>query len=346
MFTYKIRPRVFQIEGATSLPFPAQGIVRFHMWPGQPFGTESRGGHTGIKNVGARVHFNANTGEHDIESQQPLSPLEVTVEEPGRNVRLMGRTLTVAQHFEDMRELTAIVWNVYFAIPLLLSLDFADPPIIERVDGEIAGVPFRWELAGWKGLFMTTTQERQSQFAVRAWSRIDVLSQEGHRRLVAATHYFYVAQRLARRGQIAGEFMAEMLLNLCKALEALFPSCDPATTIDAVRSGLRQLGFSEQEIEADYIPAMALRSNIDVAHIGLAQYSGDDLQVIHAYTEHAEFAFRILFERLFTQIENGTFKVAGYDARSAKGTAAKTIERMRNYMERYTGPRQQLLTCA
>ena len=298
MLIYQVRPRVFKIEQATSLTFPAEGNVQFHLRPGQPFGIEAGGGHTAVQNVAATATFNANTGTHAIESKQPLSPLELRIEKRNRTIHLDGATLTVTQSFGSDRELTELIEGLYFSLPMLLSVDFADPPIIERVDGQIGEIGFRWELFAWKARYEITTQERQEEFAAHAWLRIGILSRSGNRRLVAALHYFHVALRLARRGEIAGEFLPEMILNLSKALEALFPPSGNGKTRDAVRAGLRKLGFSDTEIDADYIPAMALRNEIDVGHVDLSLFRVDQLAVIHGYAEYAEGAFRVLFKRI------------------------------------------------
>jgi len=336
MLSYQARPRILKIEHATSLPFPAQGEIRFHFSPGQPFGVKAGGGHTAVQNVTASSMFNANTGTHEIESQQPLSPLDVQIEESDRVICLTGSTLSVAQAFKSNQELTGLIEGMYFALPMLLAVDFADPPIIERTEGHIGGVGFRWELAIWKARFEITTQEKQEQAVVTSWVRLDVLSKSSNRRLVASLHYFHVALRLARRGQIAGEFLPEMILNLSKVLEVLFPPSGGGKTRDAVRAGLGMLGFSEIEIEADYIPAMALRNEIDVGHVDLALFKVDQLAVIQGYADYAEHAFRTLFRRIFEKIEDDSFKIEPYDSKPAVGDAIKIIARMRKHVERYS----------
>jgi hypothetical protein len=67
----------------------------------------------------------------------------------------------------------------------------------------------------------------------------------------------------------AGEFLAEALPNYTKVLVVLFPGQPGVETMDSARAGLRQLGYPDLEIERDFIPAMALRSHIDVAHVYL-----------------------------------------------------------------------------
>jgi len=335
MLTYQVRPRVFRLEGGEALSFPADGEVRFHFSPGQPFGAEPGGGHTAVQNVAASAFFNANSGEHAVESKQPLSPLDITIIEGERTVRMAGTTLTVTQPFESNQQLTELVESLYFSIPMLLAVQFADPPIITRVDGRIGEVEFRWELAIWKARFEITTQEKQEQSVVTSWKRIGFLSRPGSRRLLAALHYFHVALRLARRGEIAGEFLPEMALNFSKVLEVLFPPAGDGRTRDAVRAGLRSLGFSETDIEADYVPAMALRNEIDVGHVDLALFKVDQLSAIHGYVEHAESAFKVLFKRIFEKLEDDSFDIEPYEPKSADGEAVKIVERLQQHAERY-----------
>jgi len=86
MFTYQVRPRVFWHKPDEQLTFPAQCEICFHFQPPQPFGTAAGGGRTDVLAVAATALFNANTGEHTIESKEPLSPLDVTIEAPTRTL--------------------------------------------------------------------------------------------------------------------------------------------------------------------------------------------------------------------------------------------------------------------
>jgi hypothetical protein len=98
---------------------------------------------------------------------------------------------------------------------------------------------------------------------------------------------------------------------------------------------LRALDFSETEIEADYIPAMALRNEIDVGHVDLALFRVDQLTLIHGFAEHAESAFKTLFKRFFEKVEANLFEIEPYDPKSAEGEAVKIVERLRQHADRY-----------
>lgn len=331
MLTYQIRPRVFRHKPGEELTFPAQCEFRFYFRPPQPFGTTAGGGRTAVQGVAAGALFNANSGEHSIESKQPLSPLEVTIEEPGRTVQLVGSTLTISQYCQSLREMEETIHSVCFGLAPLVNIPFADPPYIERVDGEVADNSFRWELAEWKGRFRITTQSIQEEQFARAWERMGVISDPRRRRLVAALHYFHVACRLAREGCTAGEFVAEVVLNLAKALEVLFPPAGDGRTREAARSGLRALGFADREIEGNFIPAMALRNEIDVGHVELGLFTMDQLKTIHGFTERAEGHFREMFERVLARVASGGFEVAPHQLGPPRPEAIALIERLREY---------------
>lgn len=335
MLTYQVRPRVFRLkEGHTTLPFPADGEVRFCFSPLQPFGVEAGGGRTGVADVLNSILFNANTGAVSLQSKQPLAPLDVTIKEPNRTVRMIGNVLTISQLFESTQQLTELVESIYFALPMLLAIEFADPPNIEGVDGQIGEVKFRWELEIWKSNVELTTQEKQELRVKASWERIDVISKPGRRRLLAALHYSHVAFRLAIRGEIPGEFLPEMVLNLSKVLEVLFPPSGGGKTRDAVRTGLLQLGFSETEIEADYLPAIALRNKIDVGHVYLSSFKVDQLALIHAYTDRAEIAFKLLLKRVLEKLGSGSFEVKPYKPKTADGEVLKILKRLQEHAGR------------
>jgi hypothetical protein len=278
-----------------------------------------------VRAVSANVLFNAHSGQHTITSTQPLKPLEVALQYQDLRATWTGPVLTIAKRFTSGDELSSLVEVAYFVLPPLLAVSFADPPYVLQVEGEIGSRPFQWELAEWRAGFTTTTQEQQERFAAQAWERLALVAIPGRRRLVAALHYFHVACRLAREGTTAGEFVAEVILNLAKVLEVLFPP----STRDAARAGLADLGFSQDDVEGRFLPAMALRSKIDVAHVGLGMFTVDQLKVIHAYTHLAEGAFRDLLQRILDRIVREEWDVAGYEFDAPDADAIKIVERLR-----------------
>jgi len=201
MLTYQIRQRTFRItKGEPPLEFPNDVEVSVVLSPGQPFGMEAGGGRTTVRGVGAQAKWNYNTGHYFIVSNKSLDPLEVRLIEPHRIVELKGNEMLVKTRCEPNHELTQLIDGLYYALPLLLNIDFADPPVIEEISGKVGDMPFRWELLEWRMNYETSSQETQEQKVVTAWERFGIISVTERARLLAAMHYFHVACRLSRAG--------------------------------------------------------------------------------------------------------------------------------------------------
>lgn len=191
MLTYQVRRRLFGHEKGKTLNLPGDVEIRFHFLPLQPFGMEAGGGRTAVRAVAAKASVNPNTGEHHIESETPLDPIEVVIQEPIRTISFTGNVLSIKQRFDDLSTLYATIEGIFFTLPVLPNVELADPPFVERVDGVIGDTTFRWELADWRMDIGTTTQEKQELAIARCWERRGILSDDqGRRRLLAALHYF------------------------------------------------------------------------------------------------------------------------------------------------------------
>ena len=328
MLTYQVRERVFRLDEEKTFTFPTDVIIEIVFKPLQPFGSGLDEGKTCVKAVAASILFDANTGHHSIASEKPLSPLNVTINEELRKIELKGNVLTINQKVESLKELDELLQSLLFTLPILLNIEFVDPPSIESVSGKIDGNDFRWELNNWNMSFETTTQEKQEKKVIDSWERNTVLSQSGGRRLLAALHYFHVACRLTRSGNSPWEFMAESLLNYSKVLEVLFPSSGESKSMEAVRCELKKLDIDTKEIEKYYVPAIALRNKIDVAHVDLSIFTRKQLQVLHTYTEEAETKFRELLKIIFSKLKDNEYSIPEYTNLEARTEAITTIENM------------------
>ena len=322
MFTYQVRQRFFKLaQGHPALVVPNDFEAVFFLQPLQPFGKSSRDGRTAVQGVRASAYFNANTGHHFVESATPLQPLDVVVESPIDRLQVQGNEFKVFGRVESLQHLSDFLHGIYFALPVLLNVEFGDPPVIERVEGKFGTVPFRWELNYWAMKFQITNQEEQERKAAASWARLNMIAQAGNRRLFAALHYFHVFCRLCRAGHAPWEFMAEGIMNLCKILEVLFPPFGEGTSNDSAREGLRDVGYSNEDIERFFVPAIVLRNSIDSAHVDLSLFTTTQLRVLHAYTEAAEREFKKLLSKILTEIEAGRYVItqheaAGRDART------------------------------
>ena len=189
MLTYQVRRRLFRPYEGGTLDLPNCVEVTFVFQPLQPFGAGSGGGRTAVRAVAATATIDVNSGRYTIDSEAPLRPLNVTIEDPSLGtVELRGNELRIFTTCETLKELNGLIETVYYLLPMLLNVEFVDPPVVELVSGKVGSTPFRWELAVWKMDLETTTQEKQEKKVISSWDRFELISQATNRRLVAALH--------------------------------------------------------------------------------------------------------------------------------------------------------------
>lgn len=330
MLTYQVRHRVFSVEDEEKgLEFPNDVRVEFRFAPQTPFGGEADPSEQTLtmkRGADARIKYDLNTGRAVVKSE-PLEPVEVIGEMSGSQVAMHGNTLTFTSHVESLEGLANRIELIHYGLPLLLNLDFVDSPQIVNVSGQVGQTDFHWGLAGIEGQLGITTTEAQEQRIAKAFTRVPLITRPGHRRLVAALHSFFTACRLERAGDSPYEFGADIILNLAKTLEALFPAQE-GMTIDAARYGLQALGYANSQIEARFIPALALRNQVDVGHVFLALLSPEQLQVFHRYTDRAPSYFRELLTRVCDALEAGQLTLEAYDDFGPRQEVITVLERM------------------
>jgi hypothetical protein len=266
---------------------------------------------TAVVHKAGRSQWDSNTGRSFVEPAEPFDPVDVTIDHGHLTLKFEANVLIVSGHFDSREELQALLETVHYLLPALLCLDFIDAPTVKRVTGAVGDSNYVWAFVRSGSFsFDVTSTHIQEERLVRTYERLTAVLPPNRRRVVAAVHYFQVACRLARVGQSSWEFLSEVLLNLSKCLEVLFPADSARGTIDAARGGLDRLGFSTTEIERDFVPVIALRNALDVGHPSLGIFKADDAEVVHRYCEDVESAFRDMLRRLVDAINEGTFEPA------------------------------------
>lgn len=201
MLTYQLQERSFLLEEGGTLDFPNRVKVEFMFCPTEAFGKYSGKGRTVTRGSVAKFRYDANTGRSYVESEDLLKPLDVTIEYPTSMIRLKGNRLNVRTYCKTPNELVALIETIYYCLPPLLNLGFAEPPTIKRVKGKVGKTQFC--LAHKKQMFNfeVTTQELQETKVSSAWLTMDLLNTHpAQQRILAALQHFYVACRLYEAG--------------------------------------------------------------------------------------------------------------------------------------------------
>lgn len=342
MLTYFARPRGLYTDPDGAAPsFPCRVEVSFVFEPGTPFGGSGATGRTVPLGSNVRSSWNACKGETRLDTDARIVPVDVEFSGQDAAITFRGPVMTVTTRCNSRGDLESLLCTYYYALPASLAIDFIDVPVIAEVRGVAGDVSFCWGLLKQTGSLDAVTTPIQEKRIASAYDRLKLID-EGesytNRRLLGALQYFHIACRLSRLGERWCEFLSEALLNLAKVLEVLFPG-PPGQSMDAARQGLNDLGYSESEIEALFIPALALRNAVDVAHPTVAVLSAADAATLHQYAELAEDSIRELLRRIFERLAAGSYHVKAVPNVSPSADTLGLISRLKHNLAEYANAR-------
>ena len=229
----------------------------------------------------------------------------------------------VTSRCQDIKILDNLIIICHYILPIMLNLEFAEPPTVKYTRGRVGNTVFNWELGTMMGNFDVTTEENQEKRVAESFMRLRVISGIDNRRLAAALYHFYIARRLVESGNSPYEFLAEYVLNLDKVLRVLF-----GEVRDSIRSELKKFGYSDEDIEERFMPIMILRNEFDVGHVSLRIFKQNQLEVLYGYLEISELDFRDLLKRVFRKVENGEYTLQQDPDLTLKGEELRIMERL------------------
>jgi hypothetical protein len=304
VLTYRLRERVFQFQEGAAPTYPADASISIALQPPVQFGGVAGVTRNAVTDRPMKAKVNFSTGRFEIKWDDPLfEPVEASLDIADTSFLIKQDVVTVSSRCTSLQDLTDLISTVYYAFPAVLNVYLSDIPFPTHVWGTVGNNRFRWifEPSGVHALAKVTSKTYQESLITNSWRLIAVVANS--RRLMGGLHYFHVACRLLAAGFNRFEFAAEALLNLAKSLQSTF-----GESRDEVRAELEKLDlFREADIEAKLIPALVLRNEFDVGHVSLALLTGEQLRILHDYTNLAEDAFRDLYARLLEKLEAGKY---------------------------------------
>lgn len=263
-------------------------------------------------------------GSKELNITIPLfKPIQQSVEFANLKMEMQGNKLYVTSRCQDIKILDNLIIICHYILPIMLNLEFAEPPTVKYTRGRVGNTVFNWELGTMMGNFDVTTEENQEKRVAESFMRLRVISGIDNRRLAAALYHFYIARRLVESGNSPYEFLAEYVLNLDKVLRVLF-----GEVRDSIRSELKKFGYSDEDIEERFMPIMILRNEFDVGHVSLRIFKQNQLEVLYGYLEISELDFRDLLKRVFRKVENGEYTLQQDPDLTLKGEELRIMERL------------------
>lgn len=326
MLTYQLQRRVLMKKGQNEIVFPNDVKIEILFEKSSQFGNIAVKGRTVKQGSKASAIYDANTGRTWVSSDTPILPIDTTVEWKNLKLRLNGNKLMAIAKCNSQKDLTRLIETLYYMLPALLSIEFPEAPVVNRTGGVIGDVKFNWELAERTSRFDVTNEDLQEKRVLNSFLRINQLESQ---RLGAAIYYFYTAKRLAETGNSPFEFLAEIVLNLCKTLQALF-----GESREEVRHELLKCGYSKEEIETQFVPIMILRTQFDVGHVSLAILTRKQLDAFYRFLDNTELNFSELLKRIFDKTKNNEYSIKPDPDSHLDRERLKTINKLMETFER------------
>jgi hypothetical protein len=321
LFTYNENRALFVENGV--LIFPNKVVIRVEFNPNAALG-DSVPGFTCPDGSRVKNTWDANTGRAMAEADPPLPNADAASSLDGIDLRIIGRSLKATFTCDSRERLIGVLGALHFVTPVSLSLEFVDRVVSVRTTGRVGEARFVWQVQQTSVAIDVITQTIRNDRCAQAIEKLPVLCDTNNRRLLAACVYFQRAVRLVAVGVGPSEFASEAVLNIAKALEVLFPGPKPR---EAVREGLKRIGYESTDIERKFIPILLLRAKLDTAHVRMATLQADERRKLQIYMEGAIRESRKMIKKVFDAVASNELRLTEYrDERKPGDEISKILD--------------------
>jgi hypothetical protein len=238
-------------------------------------------------------------------------------------LKVKGNRFSYRFNCQAVDHLTMVMGTLHLTVPAILGLALTDSVTSYSTSAVVGTAKFGWEHRAAAQPFIVATSEGLEAGLDKVFTHFDLMFESTNRRVLAAAHYVHVASRLQEVGTSKWEYMAEVILNYSKALEALFGG-----RRDGVRRHLKALGYSNREIEGVFIPLSLLRSSLDVAHARLTGFRSTDLEGIYTYLDGIDKPMKDLVWRVLEAVAAGEYHLQPIRNRVLSAKERKAIQRV------------------
>ena len=326
MLTYQLQQRLCRIKNEKDFVFPNDVEIEIFYEPTEQFGVMSdppKLSKTAVKNSKVNHYWDANTGKHGNVSDPPLQTIQAVLKLDELQLEITGNILKAKTRCQSFEELSDLLTILHYFLPILLNLELAEPPVVKTTRGRVGESIFGFELESAGHLIDVITKENQEKRIIDSFHRITLVTELSNRRLAAACYYYYVAKRLVESGNSPYEFLAEVVLNLCKVLQALF-----GERYDDVRAELKKFDYSEEDIEKIFIPLMVLRNEFDVGHVSIKLFNREQLNALYTFLENIDTVFKVLLKKVMDKVAKGEYILKQDPDLLVKGKKLRTMKRL------------------
>ena len=279
-------------SGAVPSKFPAMVTATMTFAPEDAFGVHTVGVRsTAPKDRPARFIWNANEGTAQWQVEF-IDRVNATFNRENFKASLDGNKLVLTFNTPSLDHAGEVVTSANQFLPALLSFHLKVFVWIKKFEVKIEEANFNFEIPQSRfGITIATKDHNTNQIltALDEWLGSD----KRYFRILSALYYYRHAKRLAIMEPNPESMIAEVLLNLTKAVEIIFSS-----NREVLRARAREWGFPEVFIEKRIIPLFLIRNELDVAHVTTSPLDLEQRLVIIKFTDAAFLAVSELLKKI------------------------------------------------
>lgn len=290
-------------KGTVPSKFPAMVTATLTFAPEDAFGVHAVGVRTTApKDRPANFTWNANEGS--VQWEVELIDRVNTIFNRGNfKASLDGNNLILNFNTPSLDNTSDVVASANHFLPVLLTFHLKVFVWITKFEVNIGEANFNFEIPRYNASITVATKEHNTNQILTTldeWLGSDKLDL----RILSALYYYRHAKRLVNMEPNRESMVAEVLLNLTKAVEIIF-----SNNRKRLRTRARKWGFSEVFIEKRIIPLLLIRNELDIAHVTTSPLDIDQRQVIINFTRAAFMAVHELIERIFKLAKDKEIKL-------------------------------------
>jgi len=189
-------------------------------------------------------------------------------------------------------------------LPAILTLRFGIYVWVKEYTAAVGSRKLRLEVTRGAVAYRGASAELQENLLTSAFEEL-VTTNPGHHRWISSAYYYRNALRLFELPIDPQSLVAEILLNLTKALEILF-----SPSRDRLRELARCWGFDDKFVEERLIPLFLLRNELDVAHVATGPLSPAQKGIIIDFLVSAQGAVNYTISRVGDLVRDGAIELA------------------------------------
>jgi hypothetical protein len=324
VFTYQQQPRTLHLESGTIPSFPAKAAIELTLAPDRVFGESA--GDTGflLAERDLKATWNGLTGRVVAVQTPPLTPVAFRATYFDGELILNGSSLWTTRELGSLEDGAEELESLRLLVPAILAVFLPRPVVVTAAKIRVGNAVLNSQLRRMGTPLEYTTQDGFAERLKHSLFALGAVMDGQSDAILAACSYLHVAQRLAQVGASPTEFVPEIILNLAKALEALFGSRD------AMRSSLTTLGYDEAEREGIFVPLLLLRNEMDVGHAKLSSYPPDVIDRVHAFVDDAPLAIKELIVRVINAAIEKRWQARSGDSEVKTVDLVRVLESIRN----------------